>query len=60
MNNSNFVKFLAEKQSKAKLEKERRRIEGELKIAQECVADMERGKKELEQVNNFVFYINGS
>jgi len=33
------------------LEKERRRVEGELKIAQESVVDMERGKKELEQVH---------
>ena len=38
-----------EKRSKANAEKERRRLEGELKIAQELVADMERNKRELEQ-----------
>merc|ERR1719347_172862 len=35
-----------EKRSKANLEKERRKIEGELKVAQEAVADLERTKKE--------------
>merc|ERR1712165_181765 len=37
-----------EKRSKANLEKERRKIEGELKVAQEAVADLERTKKEHE------------
>ena len=41
--------ILGEKRSKANSEKERRRLEGELKICQESVADMERAKRELEQ-----------
>merc|ERR1712213_204917 len=36
-----------EKRSKANLEKERRKVEGELKVMQETVADLERTKKEL-------------
>merc|ERR1712012_518808 len=35
-----------EKRSRIDVEKSRRRVEGELKIAQECVADLERQKKE--------------
>merc|ERR1712226_918227 len=37
-----------EKRSRAVAEKERRKIEGELKMAQETVSDIERTKKELE------------
>merc|ERR1712240_890226 len=37
-----------EKRSRTVVEKERRKIEGELKMAQETVADIERTKKELE------------
>merc|ERR1711962_1679197 len=37
-----------EKMARAGIEKERRKKEGELKIAQETVADLERTKKELE------------
>jgi len=37
-----------EKRSRADIEKQRRKKEGELKIAQETVADLERSKKELE------------
>merc|ERR1712115_206255 len=40
--------FEKEKRSRAGIEKERRKIEGELKMAQETVADIERTKKELE------------
>merc|ERR1711962_839717 len=37
-----------EKRARADIEKQRRKKEGELKIAQESVADLERSKKELE------------
>ena len=37
-----------EKRSKANIEKERRKVEGDLKVMQETVADLERTKKELE------------
>merc|ERR1719468_104689 len=37
-----------EKRGRANVEKERRKVEGELKVAQETVADLERSKKELE------------
>ena len=37
-----------EKRSRGAIEKERRKIEGELKICQETVAELERSKKELE------------
>ena len=37
-----------EKRARANVEKERRKIEGELKVTQESVADQERSKKELE------------
>merc|ERR1719158_1790521 len=37
-----------EKRARAVVEKERRKTEGELKMAQETVADIERSKKELE------------
>ena len=37
-----------EKRARGNLEKERRKIEGELKIMQETVAEIERSKKELE------------
>ena len=37
-----------EKRARANVEKERRRIEGELKVTQESVGDKERSKKEVE------------
>merc|ERR1711934_987916 len=37
-----------EKRARTGVEKERRKVEGELKMAQETVADIERSKKELE------------
>ena len=37
-----------EKRARANVEKERRRIEGELKVTQESVGDQERSKKEVE------------
>ena len=37
-----------EKRARANVEKERRRIEGELKVSQESVGDQERSKKEVE------------
>ena len=37
-----------EKRARANVEKERRKVEGELKVTQESVADQERTKKELE------------
>eukprot|EP00092_Neocalanus_flemingeri_P025761 GFUD01027927.1.p1 GENE.GFUD01027927.1~~GFUD01027927.1.p1 ORF type:complete len:1944 (-),score=601.81 GFUD01027927.1:168-5999(-) len=40
--------FEKEKRSRGAIEKERRKIEGELKICQETVAELERSKKELE------------
>merc|ERR1719186_1815313 len=40
--------FEREKRSRGALEKERRKVEGELKICQETVAELERSKKELE------------
>ena len=39
----------SEKRTKANVEKERRKIEGELRMAQEHVSDLERAKRELEQ-----------
>merc|ERR1712227_725833 len=39
---------IKEKRSRGNLEKERRKIEGELKIMQETVAELERSRKELE------------
>ena len=39
-----------EKRQRAQSEKERRKIEGELKICQEMVMDFERSKKELESI----------
>merc|ERR1712113_1014064 len=38
-----------EKRSKYNIEKERRKLEGDLKMCQEMVLDYERGKRELEQ-----------
>ena len=38
-----------EKRMKSSIEKERRRLEGELKVTQESVMDLERGKRDLEQ-----------
>ncbi len=38
-----------EKRHKGNVEKERRRLEGELKMCQESVLDLERGKRDLEQ-----------
>jgi len=40
--------FEKEKRSRGQVEKDRRKIEGELKICQETVAELERSKKELE------------
>merc|ERR1712183_962339 len=40
--------FEKEKKSRGAIEKERRKIEGELKVCQETVAELERSKKELE------------
>merc|ERR1719234_269905 len=40
--------FEKEKRSRGAIEKERRKIEGELKVCQETVAELERSKKELE------------
>merc|ERR1719312_2398764 len=40
--------FEKEKRSRANTDKERRKLEGELKICQETVAELERSKKELE------------
>merc|ERR1712106_775750 len=40
--------FEKEKRSRGAIEKERRKIEGELKICQETVSELERSKKELE------------
>ena len=37
-----------EKRGRANVEKERRKVEGELKVTQESVSDQERTKKELE------------
>ena len=37
-----------EKRGRANVEKERRKVEGDLKVTQESVADQERTKKELE------------
>jgi len=37
-----------EKRSRAQIDKERRKVEGELKITQQTVAELERSKKELE------------
>merc|ERR1711902_161255 len=41
-------KLNKEKKARANIEKERRSKEGELKVAQEMVSDLERNKKELE------------
>merc|ERR1711874_93126 len=38
-----------EKRTKYNIEKERRKLEGDLKMCQEMVLDFERGKRELEQ-----------
>merc|ERR1711892_1067811 len=40
--------FEKEKRSRGAIDKERRKIEGDLKVCQETVADLERSKKELE------------
>ena len=40
--------FAKEKKSRANIEKERRLKEGELKVVQETVSDLERNKKEVE------------
>ena len=40
--------FEKEKRSRGVLEKERRKVEGELKITQQTVVELERSKKELE------------
>merc|ERR1712226_1822295 len=40
--------FEKEKRSRGQVEKDRRKIEGELKICQETVSELERSKKELE------------
>merc|ERR1712038_1463841 len=37
-----------EKRARANIEKERRKLEGDLKVTQETVMDLERGKKEVE------------
>merc|ERR1740129_1781551 len=37
-----------EKRARADLEKQRRKVEGDLRVTQETVAELERGKKELE------------
>jgi septal ring factor EnvC (AmiA/AmiB activator) len=37
-----------EKRQRAELEKQRRKVEGELRITQETVADLERSKRDLE------------
>merc|ERR1712213_47660 len=37
-----------EKRGRAQVEKERRKVEGELKVTQESVCDLERARKELE------------
>ena len=39
-----------EKRARAEIEKQRRKVEGELRITQESVSDLERGKRELENV----------
>merc|ERR1711981_741247 len=39
-----------EKKSRANLEKQKRKVEGDLKMAQDAVADLERGKHEVEAV----------
>merc|ERR1711942_205790 len=39
-----------EKKSRAALEKQKRKVEGDLKIAQDAVADLERSKREIETV----------
>merc|ERR1719228_1189435 len=41
-----------EKRARGVVEKQRRQIEGELKMAQDTVADLERGKKEVEGLIN--------
>ena len=38
-----------EKRLRADLDKQKRKIEGDLKLTQEAVTDLERNKKELEQ-----------
>merc|ERR1712142_904580 len=40
--------FAAEKKKRANLEKEKRKVEGDVKLTMETVADLERNKKELE------------
>merc|ERR1719376_1386089 len=39
-----------EKKSRAALEKQKRKVEGDLKMAQDAVADLERAKREIETV----------
>jgi myosin heavy chain 6/7 len=39
-----------EKRQRAQIEKERRKVEGDLKVTQEMVLDLERTKKELESI----------
>merc|ERR1712123_180279 len=41
-------KLNKEKKSRSNLEKQKRKIEGDLKMAQDMVADLERGKREVE------------
>lgn len=38
-----------EKKLRGDVEKNKRKVEGDLKLAQEAVADLEKNKKELEQ-----------
>merc|ERR1712080_402672 len=38
-----------EKKARATLEKQKRKVEGDLKMAQDTVADLERGKRDLEE-----------
>merc|ERR1719167_533409 len=39
-----------EKKSRAGLEKQKRKVEGELKMAQDSVADLERSKRDMEAI----------
>merc|ERR1712083_225104 len=47
-----------EKRGRAQVEKERRKVEGELKVTQESVCDLERARKELER--KYSVWIGGS
>lgn len=40
-----------EKKLRSELEKTKRKIEGDLKLTQEAVTDLEKAKKEIEQLN---------